>query len=201
MATSASTGSRSWPSSSPATVNRRARCWPAKLQWARQSPDRESTGTWVVAVRAGEGRGEPHRRTDRRSRSSTSRRRTERRSAPSAGPAPDRARRRPHGRHRRRGTGHPARRRPRLLGRGLPVRPDAVAARVDGVQGHRDRHRGPRRHPGPAVRRPGPRALQRAARPDHRRARDPRTASSPAIRWADGWSPSSPPSGPTARSR
>ena len=92
------------------------------------------------------------------------------RGAPSR-PAPDRAGGRPPGRgdgRRQRGA---AGRRPRVLRRGVPVRPVAVAAGEDGLPGHRDRHRRPRGHPGPAAERSEPQRLRRAAGPCDRRAR------------------------------
>ena len=110
--------------------------------------------------------------------------------APSPGPPRDHAPRRAPGRRRHLRPGRAARRRPRLLGRGLPLRPDAVPARVLGfkvIAVDTAGHGGTLGLPTSAAEHG---ELRRAARPG---PRSPRREARPCS-WATPWAGASSPS-------
>ena len=141
--------------------------------------------------------GHAGRRPDRR----RSRRRRRRVGAPRLARHTHHPLRRPPGRRGRLRPGRPARARPRLLRRGHPLRPDAVAP------GRRWASRSsPSTPPATAAPRACPPAapdlggLRRAARPGASTTSASGGPSSPATRWAAGSSPSWPPASPSGPS-
>ena len=166
--------------------------------WSRDAPDL-SDGRWVGRHRGEDGRRErrpslrpatPSGATPRRGPGADHRpgaaiRRDRGHAAPTR-PSRDHARRRSHRRRRHLRSGRAARGRPRVLGRGDPLRPDPVAPGRPRLQGHRRGHRGPRGHPRPPHRSAEHGQLRGAARAG---ARPPRGGAGRPGRALDGWSP------------